>query len=59
MALRIHTIPRAAVPEDTAVAGARCLDRERGECGAADRGRYLPLAVEADDDEIRVGLPCP
>ena len=35
------------------------IDPERGGCGAAERCRYEPLAVEAEGDSIRVALPGP
>jgi nitrite reductase/ring-hydroxylating ferredoxin subunit len=57
----VGALPRAAVAEGHL----RCplhgwpIDPAEGRCGAAERCRYEPLAVEADAEEIRVSLPCP
>jgi nitrite reductase/ring-hydroxylating ferredoxin subunit len=35
------------------------IDPERGGCAAAERCRYEPLGLEADEEHIRVALPYP
>jgi len=35
------------------------IDPQSGQCGAGQHCRYEPLAVEADETEIRVALPGP